>query len=102
MVQSTNEVTLPADFEADERGNVWLMTEDGTGHNIWIDLGNDCWLEIELRPENFPGLSVATLCLSCDELKRHIFTHCRGMWVRTLSLPGAERFWEQIPELEDE
>lgn len=96
----TQQVTLPTDFEETERGNVWLMTEDGTGHNAWIRLTDDYWLEIEIRPDNYPGLSVATIRLTEGELLRHILTHCGGMSIRKVNLPGAESWGDEVPNEE--
>lgn len=98
MSTTTREVMLPADFEETERGNIWLMSEDGTRHNAWIRLTDDHWLEIEIRPDNYPGLSMATIRLTGDDLLLHILAHCGGMSIRRLNLPGAESLGDEVPE----
>jgi hypothetical protein len=95
-------VSLPASFSETERGNVWLTTEDGTGHNIWIGLGNDNRLEIAIRVENYPGLNVATIKVTDAELAQHIRQHCGGMIVRKLNVDGLEDISGEIPEPESE
>ncbi len=94
-------VTLPSDFFETERGNVWLTTDDGTGHNIWIDLGQDNRLEISIRLENYPGLNVATVKSTDADLAQHILRHCGGMIVRKLNIEGIEHVAEVIPETDD-
>lgn len=100
MSTTTHSVTLPPGYDETERGNGWLITEDGTGHNAWIRLEDDHWLEIEVRPDNYPGLSVATIRRTDAELLRHILEHCSGMWIRKLNSRGAEDFGERVPDEE--
>lgn len=83
--------TLAA-FELDEteRGNIWLTNEEGAcNHNVWIRLHGQKWLQIAIRPENYPGLTVNTITITDAELTAHIHKTCDGMVVRKMNLPGV-------------
>lgn len=87
-------VTLPPEFSETERGNVWLISEELTGHNIWIRLEGDNWLEIAIRTENYPGLTVQTVKTTEERLARHIKKECQSMYIRKINLPGFDRLKE--------
>jgi hypothetical protein len=79
--------------------NVWLTTDDGTGHNIWIDPGDDHRLEIAIRPANAPGFRVTIVKASAAEPADYIRRNCEGMSVRKLDLEGTDQVGEspQMP-----
>lgn len=81
------------DHKESEKGNVWLVDESGA-HNAWIRLDHEgTWLEISIRCENYPGLTVAVIDNLTDaELLEHILRECKGMYIRKLCLDGAEHY----------
>lgn len=79
-------VQLPEDWYADEKGNVWLSA-DGQ-HNAWLRVGPQQWLELSIRLENYPGLTIGRRQATDFELSRHIRRHCACMYARTLNLDG--------------
>jgi hypothetical protein len=98
----TNKITLPASFEASESECTWLMAEDGDRHLIWVNLPlPDHYLEIEIVPSNYPGLTMATIHNTADQLHQHILENCGGMLVRKMNLPGVEEIGDIVPDGED-
>jgi hypothetical protein len=77
----------PSAFPLTERGNTWL-TSDGD-HNAWLRLGDNLWLEISIRLDNYPGLNVNLLEASPGRLAAHIRKECGGMYIRKLNLDGV-------------
>jgi len=85
-------VVLDDRFVETERGNIWLTNDDEPGHhNVWIGLQGDIWLEITIRPANYPGLTVQTIQISDKELAAHINKNFGGgTWVaRKCNIDGV-------------
>lgn len=81
--------SVPVTLHETERGNIWLADDDGN-HNAWIKLpGENQWLEISIRPDNYPGLNVNTVTVSKSDLATHINSNFEGWTVRKLNLKGV-------------
>lgn len=74
-----------------EKGNIWLVHSEENYHNAWIRLGGNRWLEITIRPCNYPGLTVKTVSMTDKELADHINQEFNsGLWiVRKMNLSGV-------------
>lgn len=76
-----------------ERGNVWVWQPEEGYHQAYLKLddGPDRWLEISIRPCNYPGLHVQIVTLTESELALHINKEfADGNWVvRKMNLPGV-------------
>lgn len=86
-------VVLDERFSQCERGNIWLVNDEEPGwHNAWIRLQGDIWLEISIRPENYPGLTVQTVQTSNEKLAAHINREFNGgNWLaRKCNIDGVE------------
>jgi hypothetical protein len=59
-------------FVASERGNIYLVHIEENWHNAWINLFGFLWLEISIRPCNYPALNVACVSISDEKLAEHI------------------------------
>ena len=78
------DITLLPGFAATEKGNI-LLERDGD----WLaycSCGVDTWLEISVRPGNYPVFSARTLKQTEEELATHIQTHCEGWTALKLSI----------------
>lgn len=87
-------VTTPLlELELCERGNIWIWQPEEGYHQAYLRLpdGPDRWLEISIRPCNYPGLSVQTIQLPAAELAAHINKEfADGNWVvRKMNLHGV-------------
>lgn len=94
-------------LQANERGNIWLVNDDLTGHNAWLRLAADnLWLEIDIRTDNYPGLNVNTIVATEAELARHIHNQCVGMYARKCNIAGItlddENYIDHVPEESDD
>lgn len=87
---------VPAHFT--ERGNILLMNEYNAGMNAWIALDvervtheTSQWIEISLRPEDYPSLAVNVVHIKERELARHINTEFAGeeWFVRKMNIDGV-------------
>lgn len=80
------------EIEACERGNIWLINGEERWHNAWIRLDGNNWLEISIRPCNYPGLNVQTVTVTDEELYNHIRKEFGGGgWLaRKINLEGFE------------
>ena len=89
-----------ADLHLTERNGVWLTCDED--HSIWLyleEVSEDpekvvSWLEIDIRVDNYPGLTVNTVQLSSVNLARHIRRYCAGFHVRKLNI--AVRYAEIV------
>lgn len=74
-----------------ERGNIWLTTDEGEYHHCYIRLpdGPDRWLEISIRPCNYPGLLVQTVTITEAELTKHILKEFDGWIARKMCLESV-------------
>lgn len=85
---------IPLDFEACERGETWLHTEDYNGHMLVVRLadheGVPTWLMTELIPENYPGFH--HWVKRCTEVEmREFLTKEFGGWnIRRSNVEGLE------------
>ncbi len=53
--------------------------------NAWIQLSEpELWLEITVRPENYPSLTVSVIKITDEALAKHVQT-CAGMFPRKLA-----------------
>lgn len=77
-------LTIPVTaLQLNERGNIWLASEDDSGHSAWLRLDSEkhLWLEICIRPMNYPGLNVNVITATDEELAKHIrTTFADGFW----------------------
>jgi hypothetical protein len=83
---------IPNDWFSNERGNTWLMDDDGN-HVAWLDVTPTVRMEVSICPGNYPGLSVSILSEeeSTDEhLADHIQGKCVGWHVRKCNIEGVE------------
>lgn len=94
-------MTPEFDLNETELGNIWLVNEEGN-HNAWIRLGGNRWLQIAIRPENYPGLTVNTITVTDEALAAHINKECGGMVIRKLNLDGVKVDGAYIADEDDE
>lgn len=91
MAITAAEALALLELDETERGNIWLTNEEGAcNHNVWIRLVGQKWLQIAIRPENYPGLAVNTITVTDAELAAHINKECGGMVVRKANLDGLQ------------
>ena len=78
-------------FSKTERGNIWLVHVEENYHNAWIRLPADMWLEVSIRPDNYPGLSVQLVRCSEEDLAKHIRKYFGGhMWIaKKMNIAGV-------------
>jgi len=77
------------DIHECERGNTWLEDPDSSNHYALIDIG-DCFLEVCIQCENYPGFHVNTINdKSQEELAAHVNERYAGWYVRKCNLPGV-------------
>ena len=84
-------ITLNDEWQTSERGNTWLVDDDGN-HVAWFDIASAHRLEVSVTPGNYPGFLVALLTpeLSTDaHLAKHIMERCRGWSVRKCNIDGV-------------
>lgn len=82
---------IPNDWFANERGNTWLVDDDGN-HVMWVNITDKIRMEISICPQNYPGLNVCILSLehSTDEhLAKHIHEKCVGWYARKCNIEGV-------------
>ena len=89
---SDKQITLPVGWSYTERGNTLIESVHDSGWNAWISLGEDLWLEISLRPGNYPCLNVAIVEASEHGLANHINNNfpANDWHLRKCNLPGVE------------
>lgn len=80
------------DIDECERGNIWLVHVEEDYHNAYFRLTDNRWLEVSIRPCNYPGFNVKTITVSDAELAAHIRKEFGGgMWhARKMNLEGVE------------
>lgn len=85
-------IELPVDFSACERGNTWLISEDGQ-HLAFIDVPDSKRrLSISIFPENYPGLNIQLLSEedSTDEaIAKRINLNYVGWHIRKCNVNGV-------------
>ena len=82
---------IPNDWFANERGNTWLMDDDGN-HVMWVYVTPTIRMEISICPRDYPGLNVCLLTKeeSTDEhLAKHIHEKCAGWYARKCNIKGV-------------
>ena len=82
---------IPDNWFADERGNTWLMNDDGN-HVLWVRMNDKIRMEVTIYPGNYPGFYAAMLPEneSTDEhLSEHINKKCVGWQVRKCNIEGV-------------
>jgi len=82
---------IPNDWFANERGNTWLMDDDGN-HVMWVNVTNKIRMEINICPQDYPGLNICMLNeeQSTDEhLAKHIHEKCVGWYARKCNIKGV-------------
>jgi hypothetical protein len=83
----------PFELDETEKGNIWLAHSEENWHNAWIRLGSgQRWLQVAIRPCNYPGLTVNTITSSDPQLAAHINREFGGgMWMaRSCNLDGVK------------
>lgn len=96
-------VEVKENWFANERGNTWLMDDDGN-HIIYVDVTPKNRMEITIRPEDYPGFSVSMLkdSDSTDEhLSKHINQNYGGWNVRKCNIEGVELDGQMVAEISD-
>jgi hypothetical protein len=94
IVDRLNELYPEVCFDLDEteKGHIWLVHSEENWHNAWIWLGGHTWLQISIRPCNYPGLTVNTITKSDEQLAAHINQEfSSGLWIaRSCNLEGVK------------
>lgn len=94
---------IPNDWFANERGNTWLMDDDGN-HVMWVDVTPTTRMEISICPRDYPGLNVCMLTEqeSTDEhLAKHIHEKCVGWYARKCNIEGVKIQDETIADISE-
>lgn len=94
---------IPNDWFANERGNTWLMDDDGN-HVMWVNVTDKIRMEISVCPQNYPGLNVCILSLehSSDEhLAKHIHEKCVGWYARKCNIEGVRIEDDMIADISE-
>jgi hypothetical protein len=84
-------VDIPENWFANERGNTWLMDDDGN-HVMWVNVNDKVRMEISICPNDYPGLNICILseAESTDEhLAKHIHEKCVGWYARKCNIEGV-------------
>ena len=85
------EIQVPHDWMASEKGNTWLCDDDGN-HVAWIRVG-DHFIEVSVTPDNSPGLWVRVWGDTGEKAERGIVKHInkslKGWTVRRCNLEGV-------------
>ena len=94
---SREPIPLPPDWEADEKGNTWLVEPDSGNHVAWFNLPGTPRrrLEVAVTVGNSPGFVVKVLTpeQSADEhLAAHINKNLQGWHTRRLNIDGVRCF----------
>ncbi len=82
---------IPENWFANERGNTWLMDDDGN-HVMWVNVNDNIRMEISICPNDYPGLNICILseAESTDEhLAKHIHEKCVGWYARKCNIEGV-------------
>lgn len=104
-------LAIPPDFVDTERGNTWLIQEDGynTNHVAWILLWQNtepdkpsAYLEVSVTPANYPGFYVGRVDRTSEQLREHIQVKLQGWQVRKCNIPGVVIEDGEIPYVEEE
>ena len=81
-------------FSETERGNTYLVSDDGTNHLVIIGLRveeDDCemsqFLQISIIPENYPAVNVDEITIYLKDLANDIKEFNDGWYVRKWNLP---------------
>lgn len=80
-------------IDATERGNILLANDEENWLNAWIRLpGENRWLQIAYRQENYPALDVSTVTITDEALAAHINKEFNsGGWTaRKLNIEGVK------------
>jgi hypothetical protein len=72
-----------------ERGNVLLTNELNLHAYLKLE-GENEWLEISFRDENYPALNVSTVTATDEELAGHINNEFGGWQVRKCQVGGVQ------------
>lgn len=81
MKQPPRHFILTEQYAACERGNIWLTHTEEDYHNAWFRLEGDFWLQVSIRPCNYPGFEVNTVAISDRRLAAHIRKQFgNGVW----------------------
>ena len=108
---------IPNDWFANERGNTWLMDDDGN-HVMWVDVVYEnifdgltlkgvkpkIRMEISICPNDYPGLNICMLTEqeSTDEhLAKHIHEKCIGWYARKCNIEGVKIQDETIADISE-
>ena len=71
------------DLDLTERNGVWLAHQEENYHNAWLRVPGQQtnFLQISIRPDNYPGLTVSTVTLTDEQLAAHIHREFGGgLW----------------------
>ena len=79
------------EFCETEKSNIYLVSEEGDFHHAYIRLpdGPNRWLEISIRPCNYPALLVQTITVTDADLAVHINKEFDGWIARKMNLEGV-------------
>jgi hypothetical protein len=95
---------FPDNWFANERGNTWLMDDDGN-HVMYVNVTPKVRMEIMIFPADSPGLHVSLLSEedSTDErLSKYILDNFGGWYAKRLNIEGIEAESGFVPAVEDE
>ena len=106
--KAINPETIPfpvmmSDFNEDGRGVTWLLPEEGNHHYILkrLTIGRvvggaraasraDYWLQVEVIPDNYPGLTMNVINNTEAQLADHINKTFGGWVVRRWNINGIK------------
>lgn len=89
------------ELDETERGNTWLVYEDGDRQYFLADLGGDTWLETTINPANYPGFTVRTITGSKDKMVAHIQEEWVGAFARKCNLEVKLDSTGHVVDLDD-
>lgn len=75
-----------------ERGNILLTHDEEFYLNSYTRLGDNRWLEVSFRSDNYPAYNVQTINVTDAELSAHITREFGGgLWyARKMNLDGVK------------
>lgn len=106
MGQYDKGFTLPPDWADCERGNTYLVSDDGDSRIAWITLAGSLRLEIDIVSDNYPALTVRLVDKTDAELATHILRELGGWYVKKINLNDPRlanlSAGDQIDEVEED
>lgn len=75
-----------------ERGNIYLMHTEENYHNAWFRVGDDHYIQLSIRPRNYPAIDLSLIKISEEKLAEHIRKEFGGgsWYAMKLNIKGVE------------